>query len=675
VTDPGKAVFLSYASQDTDAAQTLCNALRAAGIEVWFDQSELRGGDAWDQKIRREIRDCALFIPIISTNTQARTEGYFRLEWRLADQRTHLMGKSRAFLVPVCIDDTRDADADVPDSFAAVQWTRLPASANIDAFVGQVRRLLSPDPTATFAASVRTSVVPVSSTGDASTRSTPLPARSFVPWIVCVLLILATVYYVADKFFPSKHAVPAAATHAETVGQAKLVDEKSIAVLPFADMSEKHDQEYFADGMAEELIDLLAKSPGLHVVARTSSFWFKGKSNDIPTIAKTLRVANVLQGSVRKAGNRLRITAQLVRTSDGEHLWSDSYDREFSDVFRVQDEIAEAVVVALQMTLKRAQPSKRDVTSNTAAYNEYLRGRHFLSASDTLEQYQHALQAFQKAVALDPEYGAAYAGIAVSEFHIASWTSDSAGYARAQGMAEKAIALSPDAADGYLARALVRRDLLWDWDGMRADVEKALALEPSNAWAYRFYSYALPLTGGSRKDALAAATKAVELDPVANLGWQSLAQINILLGDLAAARAANQKGLELTPDSADGLLILATLQMLGRNATDVLITARKIPDPVYSLICVTAGEHMLGHVKASQRAMDELTERFSVDSAYQIAEAHALRGETDDAFMWLDRAYRQRDGGLSNLTTDPFLASIRSDARYKTLVHNMNLPE
>src|SRR5476649_2187260 len=139
-----RAVFLSYASQDAEAARRICEALRAAGVEVWFDQSELRGGDAWDQKIRREIRDCALFVPIISANTQARTEGYFRLEWRLADQRTHLMGKSRAFLVPVCIDDTRDADADIPDSFAAVQWTRIIRGETLHVFVERISRLLTP---------------------------------------------------------------------------------------------------------------------------------------------------------------------------------------------------------------------------------------------------------------------------------------------------------------------------------------------------------------------------------------------------------------------------------------------------------------------------------------------------------------------------------------------------
>ncbi|MGO9850010.1 MAG: TIR domain-containing protein, partial [Steroidobacteraceae bacterium] len=228
MTESKKAVFLSYASEDAAAALKICTALRAAGIEVWFDQSELRGGDSWDQKIRREIRDCALFIPIISANTQARTEGYFRLEWRLADQRTHLMGKSRAFLVPVCIDDTRDADADTPDSFAAVQWTRLIRGEPPHVFVERISRLLIPD--------------------EASRSVTVRPATS-------------SVFPLADR-----PAWPAAAA----------VSEKSIAVLPFADMSPARDHEYFSDGLAEALIELLTQVRDLRVPARTSSFSFKG---------------------------------------------------------------------------------------------------------------------------------------------------------------------------------------------------------------------------------------------------------------------------------------------------------------------------------------------------------------------------------------------------------------
>jgi TolB-like protein len=265
---PARAVFLSYASQDAEAARRICEALRAAGIEVWFDQSELRGGDAWDQRIRREIRDCALFVPIISGNTQARSEGYFRLEWHLADQRTHLMGKNRAFLVPVCVDDTRDADADIPDSFAAVQWTHLPEGKTLLAFVERVARLLSLDKSAAPAPT--------------------LPAGG-----------------------SSAAVLPSA-----SAGQTEIRD-KSIAVLPFANLSADKDNEYFSDGLTEEILSALSEVEGLHVASRSSAFFFKGKAAEISEIANRLHVANLLEGSVRRAGNRIRITVQLVDAQQG----------------------------------------------------------------------------------------------------------------------------------------------------------------------------------------------------------------------------------------------------------------------------------------------------------------------------------------------------------------------
>jgi hypothetical protein len=234
MTEPSRAVFLSYASQDVEAARRICDALRAAGIEVWFDQSELRGDDAWDHKIRQQIRDCALFIPIISVNTQARSEGYFRLEWRLADQRTHLMGKSRAFLVPVCVDDTREVDADIPDSFASVHWTRLGGGETPPAFVERIARLR-----------------------EAAHRPGPSP-RILEPAAVPGLLPMPSV--------PS--------------------DKPSLAVLPFANMSSDPEQDYFADGMTEELITTLSKLSGILVIGRHSVFVYKGIVKDIRDIAR-----------------------------------------------------------------------------------------------------------------------------------------------------------------------------------------------------------------------------------------------------------------------------------------------------------------------------------------------------------------------------------------------------
>ena len=265
MSEPVKPVFLSYASQDSDAAQTLCDALRATDIEVWFDRSELRGGDAWDQKIRVEIRDCALFVPLISAHTAARAEGYFRLEWSIADARSHMIARNKAFIIPVCLDQTPESGADVPESFQRVQWMRLSGGRDSEVFVERMRRLLSSDPANPTATKVGAPAT--SSAGAASTRSVPQVFRSFVPWIVGGLLVIATAYLVANRFQGSKHGLPAAETPATASTQTVSVSDKSIAVLPFADLSEKHDQGYFADGMADEVTSLLSKIPQLKVIS------------------------------------------------------------------------------------------------------------------------------------------------------------------------------------------------------------------------------------------------------------------------------------------------------------------------------------------------------------------------------------------------------------------------
>ena len=270
MTEPSHAVFLSYASQDAQAAQKICEALRAAGIEVWFDQSELRGGDAWDQSIRRQIKTCALFIPVVSKNTHDRDEGYFRLEWKLAVDRCSLMAADRTFLLPVVVDDTRDDDERVPERFRDVQWTRLPGGSAPPSFVERVRRLLSPEPAHPPSTAARSS----------SAVSAATPATRVLPhsrWlrpallVLALLLVVAGTYLALDRFVLSKRSVAAPTA----------VADKSIAVLPFSDLSEKRDQEYFADGLAEEIVDLLAKIPGLKVVGRTSSFQFKSNSADL----------------------------------------------------------------------------------------------------------------------------------------------------------------------------------------------------------------------------------------------------------------------------------------------------------------------------------------------------------------------------------------------------------
>jgi TolB-like protein len=670
VTETGKAVFLSYASQDAQAAQQLCNALQAAGIEVWFDQSELRGGDAWDASIRRQIKACALFIAIISRHTHTRDEGYFRLEWKLAVDRSHLMVADRPFLLPVVIDDTSDQDEKVPDRFRDVQWTRLPGGKNAETFVERVRRLLSPDATPPAATSVGSSALLTSSTLAASTRAMPPTGRSLLPWIVGGLLVLATGYIVIDKFMVSKHAAPTSA--ATATAAVSTASDKSIAVLPFTDMSEKKDQEYFSDGLSEDLIDLLTKVPELHVPARASSFYFKGQHVTVAEIAKALSVAYVLEGTVRKAGATIRVRTELIRADNGYNVWSETYDRDLKDIFKVQDEIAGRVLIALKAALPAVKTSDADRTDNTEAYNQYLLGRNFLDQF-TLAGFQHGVEAFKKAIALDPNYAGAYAGLAEAEAQLADKVGDPAGLTRAVADADRAIALAPHAENGYRVRAFLRTTFLWDWDGAQKDVDQALALDPNG----RALGSAADLAyaQGRLMDAIALQQRANQSNPLVTVGWVELGNLLLAADRVPEARAAFARALEINPNLSIAHVALAEAGLHDGRLDEALAETREIQDPEWQLLASGIVQYSLHHPQQSQRALDELIKSQASDMAYQIAQIYAWRGEKDQAFAWLDRAFVQRDGGLTGLKLDELMASMRTDPRYRTLLRKMNLPE
>jgi serine/threonine-protein kinase len=448
---------------------------------------------------------------------------------------------------------------------------------------------------------------------------------------------------------------------------------RSVAVLPFVDMSENKDQGYFSDGLAEELLDLLAKTPGLLVIARTSSFSFKGKSDDIPTIAKKLNVANILEGSVRKSGNRLRITTRLIRASTAEQLWYESYDRELKDVFDVQDEIAGEVAAHLKLALAPASQDPARRTSNTEAYNQYLLGQQAFNRGN-LDGYRLAIEAYHRAIGLDPLYVAPYEGLTAAEFFVADQTGDAAGYRRAEDAADRAVQLGPEDASSYGARGFIRYAIRWDWAGAQADFEKAIALDPGDARFQQRYGEVLA-TEGRVTQAIATTRKAIELDPLSHSAWQTLTSYLVSTGNFAAAREASRRALEISPQSDFSLNDLGTLQLLEGRAQDALETFRKIDNEGFRLSSVAMAEHTLGHARESQRALEQLIAQHAAEAAFQIAEIFAWRGEKDKAFEWLERAYQQRDGGLADIKTDPPLANLRNDPRYKAFLRKMNLPE
>ena len=667
----GRAVFLSYASQDALAARRICEALRSSGIEVWFDQSELRGGDAWDQKIRHQIRDCALFVPIISAHTASRPEGYFRLEWAIADQRTQMIARNKAFIVPVCVDVTPEGIADLPDSFHRVQWTRLAAGETPPAFCQRIASLLAP-----------TEGIGVHPQPHTPLRSAPVARGSAVGrWILLAVAAALLAWVLSLKPWqtgtttPATPAVPPAPAAAAAAGTISTTPERSIAVLPFSDMSEKRDQEYFSDGLSEELIDMLTKVPDLRVPARTSSFYFKGQHATIAEIAKALGVRHVLEGSVRKSGNTLRVTAQLIRADNGYHLWSETYDRSAQDIFKVQDEIAARVVDALKVTLPAAANSTGR-TENPEAYNQYLLGRNLMDRS-TPAAYASAEQAFRRAIALDPGYAGAYSQLALAEAYWSDQTGDGSGLARATGDAERAIALAPDRADGYFARGYLRTLWLWDWKEAGTDLRKALALEPNNAGILQGYALLLEAEG-DLPGALAAVEKAVRIDPLRAANQNQRGLLLIASRDLPAARAAYQRMLEIDPENPRAYAQLAIIDLLAGHPDQALARLQRPGEQRaggWPQIAAALVQHSLGNDEESRKLLERITADTARFAAFQIAEIYAWRGEKDQAFAWLDRAYAQRDGGMTRVRTDPLLDSLRTDPRYRAILGKMKLPQ
>jgi serine/threonine-protein kinase len=368
------------------------------------------------------------------------------------------------------------------------------------------------------------------------------------------------------------------------------------------------------------------------------------------------------------------VTAELVRADNGYHLWSETYDRELKDIFKVKDEIAGAVVAALKLKLAPGQQATSSHhTSSPDAYNQYLLGRQFFE-SFTVDGFERAVDAFRKAIQLDPNYAAAYAELAVSQYFVADDTGDTAQKEQALVTAEKAVALAPDAADGYAVRGYLRCQFVWDWVGAQSDFAKALALNPGDNRIQRRYAQLLASLG-RLSESVAVLKKATELDPLSSLTWAVLGNYLIADRQFAAAEKAARRALEIQPGSRFALGDLGIIQLLKGNPTEVLTIFGKRGGTGFSLMGVAMAEYSLGHVKESQHALDESIAKHAQDSALGIAVVYAWRGQKDQAFAWLERAFQQHDGGLSDIKNDPLLASLRGDARYGALLKKMHLSE
>jgi TolB-like protein/tetratricopeptide (TPR) repeat protein len=450
----------------------------------------------------------------------------------------------------------------------------------------------------------------------------------------------------------------------------------SIAVLPFVDMSQAQDQGYFSDGLSEELLDLLARVPQLKVIARTSSFAFKGKDVDVATIAKTLNVATVLEGSVRKSGNTLRVTAQLIHAADSTHLWSNTYEREVTDVFTVQDAIAASVVDALKLKLLPIAAENTRRTSNIEVYNQFLIGKDYFKRTN-VDDWRNAETAFRAALKLDADYAPAWAGLAMTLGYLGDFAADPDAIAAmkrdAFAAADKAIALAPNLADGYEARSFLRYSLSWDWDGAYADLDRIAALDPNSATLHRRRASLLAVFGRV-PEATAEIRKSLELDPVSAGSWDTLGMYQAVSGDIAGARASVARAVEINPKSLFTSAYAGVIELIDGKPDAARTLFARGGDSVWGLLGTVLVEHTAGNDEASRKALDKLIEGSANGSAYQIAEGYAWRGETDQAFEWLDRAFAQHDGGMPLVATDPLVANVRADPRFAEVRRKMKLP-
>jgi adenylate cyclase len=498
---------------------------------------------------------------------------------------------------------------------------------------------------------------------------------------IIVVLALALAYFVVDKFWLAKReavseGVTTVSPPTPSTPTGIAAPEKSIAVLPFVDMSEKKDQEYFADGMAEQILELLSKVPELHVPARTSSFYFKGKQATIADIAKALNVAHLLEGSVRKSGNTLRITVQLVRADNGYHLWSETYDRKLDDIFKVQDEIASAVVKALKVSLLANATPQAIGTENVDAYTTYLQAKSISVHTGAPRDWEKVAEYLQQALKLDPTFAQAWALLSLTRAEQAArrFVPSQQGWEDARHAARRALELDPRLPEAHTAMAKIQIWHDFDWAGAQAQVQQAQDVDPGNHSALRF--------AGTLAGAVGQADKAVEYyqrviatDPLDAPAYGRLGLHLFEAARFTEAQAAVRKSLDLNPGALYVHNLAGLLMLVTGEPTEALLEFERENDAMGRLFGRAIGYQALGRKAEADSVLADLEKNYAETGAYLIARVHAYRGEIDQAFAWLNRAYRQRDFFLTIVKNDPLLKNLRPDPRYEAFLRTMNLPE
>ncbi|MEE8366860.1 MAG: tetratricopeptide repeat protein [Thermoanaerobaculia bacterium] len=505
----------------------------------------------------------------------------------------------------------------------------------------------------------------------AAGQSAAISRRKLWIGVAAVLAVIATVWLGKGILVPSPSDTSG---HSEESSDTSAMagDTPSIAVLPFVDMSPEGDQEYFSDGLAEELLNALAKNRGLKVAGRTSSFSFKGKDDDLRVIGAKLNVTSILEGSVRKAGDQVRITVQLINVADGFHLWSESYDRQLKDIFAVQKEIASAVAGALQVTLLGARGTAA-AEVDPEAYSAYLQGKFFLERLNEGD-LQRAVALIERARNLEPSYAPAWASLARVRFRQADYGDlpRTEGNAQARQAAKRAIELDPNLAEAYTALGFIKMVYDWDWEGADAAIQQALDLGPGSAKAIENAAN-LAATLGRFDKALALGRRAVALDPLSADAYRALGLSAFYSGRLEEAEKAFRKALELNPQRVWHHVRVGWVLLEQGRLQEALQEMEQSNFRLLRNFGLALTYHAMGRQEEANAALTELVEEGEGLLDFQIASVYAYRDEVDLAFQWLNRAYETRDAGLASALGYPYFRKLHDDPRWEAFLKKMKL--
>ncbi len=501
---------------------------------------------------------------------------------------------------------------------------------------------------------------------------------------IMVVMALAIAYFVADKFWLSKR-LPAATSEQTSAQGATLpsatpqpmptaADDKSIAVLPFVNMSADKEQEYFSDGLTEELINHLAHASDLKVIARTSSFQFKGRNEDMRTIATKLGVAHLLEGSVRRSRKELRITAQLIRASDGSQIWSQTYDRSLNDIFKVQNEIAGTVALALKTALSASAIGPSDAAS-VDAYNIVLKGN-FMWHRGNKGDMQLALALYQEATKVDPNYAPAWAKLADAYHNLGYSGQISVADAKSAGLkaVRRALSIDPNLAEAHMTLGEIHCDFDWDFKAAKAEQEKALELDPNNLAFREDLGILTWMATGNADGYIEAERQRIMRNPVDARALYTLGDAYFDAHRFRESADALAKALELSPGAEAFSSEYAGALLFMGQYDKALAAAEREPNEEFRLGVLPCIYWKLGRHAESDAALEELKKKYGQElDAYAVGQMHTCRGETKAALDWLERAYAQHQAGLPFMKFDRYLLDLHKEPRFRDLLVKLKL--